>query len=113
MSANPDVNKDLLDLVRAGVGQFGVMTSITIPLIQASSKVLTYKLFYPQHSGSSRIFIDDFLRLVGIRVDILHAFLKTSTKDSIAGIIGEEERPVTRQCITRKTVQPIKGDMTS
>mgnify|MGYP000332246207 CR=1 FL=1 len=33
MEASPDVRLDVFDLVRGGIGQFGVVTSFTIRLI--------------------------------------------------------------------------------
>ena len=44
--ASPNVNKDLFDLVRGGLGQFGVITSLTIPLIKARRRILTLKALY-------------------------------------------------------------------
>jgi len=87
--ASPNVNKDLFDLVRGGLGQFGVITSLTIPLIMAPSRILTLKAFYSQKNGAD-YFMDEVKHLIEENVDMLHAFFKPSTKDCIASIVGND-----------------------
>jgi alanine transaminase len=90
MKASPDVNRDLFDLVRGGLGQFGVVTSLTIPLIEAPSRILTLKAFYSQKNGA-QYFINEVKHLIEAEnVDMLHAFLKPSTKDCIASVVGND-----------------------
>lgn len=87
--ASPNVNKDLFDLVRGGLGQFGVLTSLTIPLIEAPRRIVTLKAFYSQKCGA-QYFIDEIKHLIEEKVDMFHAFLKPSTKDCIANILGND-----------------------
>jgi len=65
IQSSSDVNRDLFDLVRGGLGQFGVMTSVTIPLVPAPHSVLTLKAFYSQETGCQHS-IDEFKQLVEI-----------------------------------------------
>lgn len=87
--ASPNVNTDLFDLVRGGLGQFGVITSLTIPLIKAPRRILTLKAFYSQKNCTD-YFMDEVKLLIEENVDMLHAFLNPSTKDCIAGIVGND-----------------------
>lgn len=90
MHCSPKVNTDLFDLARGGLGQFGVLTSITLPLVQAPKQVITFKVFYSQSDGA-KYFVNEVGHFVGMEVDMIHAFLKPSTRDCIAAIVGEEQ----------------------
>ena len=47
MVASADTNEDLFNLVRAGIGQFGVLlTLVSIPLVQAPRYILTFRVFF-------------------------------------------------------------------
>lgn len=74
---SPDINADLFDVCRGGLGQFGVITEVTIPLIPAPKTVLTIKMFYTEENGHTD-FMNDVKRFCDLGVDMIHAFLKVS-----------------------------------
>ena len=73
--------------VRAGLGQLGIIGSVTILLIKAPRKISISKLFY----RDIHAFIEDVQLYVNSeRIDMIHAFLKPPKTMCLAKIIGEE-----------------------
>ncbi len=83
-----NVRSDLFNIVRGGLGTFGIMTSIQIPLIKAPTNIQIYKGFYTQRTGIKSI-CDDFKLVVDNScIDMIHAFIKPSI--SVKDIIGDK-----------------------
>ena len=79
-------NKLLFDRARGGLGQFGIITSAEIPLVEAPARLQTYQCFY-KHTEGSR-FSQDIDRLVRDgRIPMIHSFLKPCT--SVQKIVGD------------------------
>ena len=87
---SPDVNSDLFDMARGGLGQFGVVTSVTLPLMDAPEEIITLKMFYSQDVGQEH-FIKDMERFAEMKIDMIHGFLKTSTTECISTIVGKDK----------------------
>ncbi len=69
VSCNSESNADLFDSMRGGLGQCGVITSATIPLIHAPNQITILKVFYL--AKKSQAFADDIKMLVDCgRVDM-------------------------------------------
>ncbi len=84
---NKDINSDLFDCARAGLGQCGIITSVTIPLIKAPDVIRTCKLFYLASDTES--FSRDVKAFVESgKIEMIHAFLKPCTEESIKSILG-------------------------
>ena len=84
------VNKKLFDGCRGGLGQFGIITSVTIPLVQAPKDICIFKVFYEQSAGAR--FIKDIEDLVNFgRVELIHSFLKPCSQKSISTIVGAKK----------------------
>ena len=58
------INTDAFNLARGGLGQFGVLTSLTLPLVRAPKEIITRKIFFSQINGEKR-FVEIMERLVG------------------------------------------------
>ena len=85
-----DVNKDLFEFCRSGLGQFGIITEVVIPLIKAPKQIAIFKFFYRQSSTAD--FMSDMTKLVDDgRYDNLHAFLKPCTGECISGLVGKDK----------------------
>ena len=80
---------DLFDCARGGLGQCGIITSVTIPLVKAPTNIRTYKLFYP--ASNSSLLLKDVKSFVNSgKFDMIHAFLKPCTKTTIMSILGPD-----------------------
>ena len=90
IQASSQVNTEIFDLVRGGLGQFGVLTSVNIPLIKAPKDIVAFKVFYDERSGGQH-FVEDVQRLTAMNVDMIHAFIKPCTKNCIAQLVGEDK----------------------
>lgn len=89
MTCNSDEYGDLFDCARSGLGQCGIITSVTLPLVAAPTKITILKLFY--HSKDTQAFASDMKRFVDSgRIDMIHAFLKPCTQKTIEKIVGSE-----------------------
>lgn len=87
ISCSKDCNPRLFDSCRAGLGQYGVMTSVTLPLIPAPKNVAIFKLFYRQVDLTA--FTCDVASAVEAgMVDLIHSFLKPSTAAAMEAILG-------------------------
>ena len=85
-----DYNQDLYDLARCGLGQFGVVTSVTIPLVPApKNEIVTLKFFYTQEIGNN-CFVNDMKTFVDLGVDMIHSFLKPCKVSTITNIVDKE-----------------------
>ena len=83
------MNKDLFDGCRAGLGQFGVVTSVTLPLTKAPPKIAIFKGFYRQADGEK--FIREVEDIVAAgQIEMIHAFLKPSKENTISKLVGKE-----------------------
>lgn len=87
--ASKDRNEDLYDVARSGLGQFGVVTSVTIPLVPAPKNIVTLKFFYTQTAGN-KCFVNDMKIFVDRNVDMIHAFLKPCRVATISKLVGME-----------------------
>ena len=84
---NNDQNRDLFDSARGGLGQCGIITSVTIPLIKAPKKICTFKLFY--HARDATVFSEDLKTFIeSDQIEMIHAFVKPCTRKSISTIVG-------------------------
>ena len=97
-----NLNKDLFDHCRAGLGQFGVITEVTIPLMPAPKKISITVLFYEEDAMTD--FASDVQELVqGSSYEMIHAFIKPCSRSTISKIIGpkkfEASKPEFRQAI--------------
>lgn len=68
LTCSADLNLDLFDAVRGGLGQCAVITRATLRLIRAPARVLRFQLFYPDFSSLSA---DQRLMLADGRFDQL------------------------------------------
>ena len=80
-------NKPLFDRARGGLGQFGIITSAEIPLVQAPKRLQTFKCFY-RHTDSVRFTKDVDMVLKDGRIEMVHSFLKPCV--SVPKIAGEK-----------------------
>ena len=76
----------LLSFSRGGLGQVGIIGSVTIPLVQAPKDICIFKLFYDDINA----FIEDVQVYVASgNVDMIHAFLKPSSV--VSKLVGEDK----------------------
>lgn len=81
------INSDLFDCLRGGLGQCGIITSATLPLVQAPKVISIFKLFYL--AENVKTFSEDVKDLVeSRRIDMIHAFLKPCTTKCLSNILG-------------------------
>ena len=89
MTCNSDEHVDLFDCARSGLGQCGIITSVTLPLVPAPTKITIFKLFY--HSKDTQVFANDVKRFVDSgEIDMIHAFLKPCSQKTIENIVGSD-----------------------
>lgn len=82
-------HSDLYDCARGGLGQCGIITSISIPLVKAPTSIRTYRLFYPACDASS--FLEDVKTFAESgQIDMIHAFLKPCTNDFMSSILDPD-----------------------
>lgn len=87
--ASKDHNQDLFDVARSGLGQFGVVTSVSIPLVPAPKNIVTLKFFYTQTEGHD-CFVNDMKTFVDLNIDMIHAFLKPCKVATISKLVDKE-----------------------
>ena len=88
LHCSKDVRSDLFNTVRGGLGNFGIVTSVHLPLVKAPSKIAIFKGFYTQEIGLQH-FAEDMKSIVDSSdVDMIHAFIKPS--NAVANIIGKD-----------------------
>lgn len=82
------IRPDLFDTVRGGLGNFGIITSLQIPLIKAPTQIAIFKGFYQQEIGTKRL-AEEMKAIIDFScVDMIHTFIKPST--NVKDIIGDE-----------------------
>lgn len=90
LTCSKEDNSDLYDCARGGLGQCGIITSVTIPLVKAPTAICTYRIFYRAFDAS--MFLEDVKDFVESgHIDMIHAFLKPCTKECIGSILGSDE----------------------
>ena len=90
VTCSKEENRDLFDCARGGLGQCGIITSVTIPLVKAPTTIRTYRLFY--QATDSSLFLEDAKAFVESgQIDMIHAFLKPCTEGSIGSILGSDK----------------------
>ena len=88
LHCSKEVRTDLFDTVRGGLGSFGIITSVTIPLIRAPTEIAIFKGFYLQEDGLKNV-AEDIKNIAGNNsVDMIHVFVKPS--NCVADIVGNE-----------------------
>ena len=71
---------------RGGLGQVGIIGSVTIPLVQAPKDICIFKLFYDDINA----FVEDVqVYVANGSIDMIHAFLKPSS--AVSKLIGEDK----------------------
>ena len=71
---------------RGGLGQVGIIGSVTIPLVQAPKDICTFKLFYDDINA----FVEDVqVYVANGNFDMIHAFLKPSSV--VSKLVGEDK----------------------
>ena len=69
---------------RGGLGQVGIIGSVTIPLVQAPKDICIFKLFYDDINA----FVEDVqVYVANGNIDMIHAFLKPSSV--VSKLVGE------------------------
>lgn len=88
VTCSNEENRGLFDTVRGGLGQCGIICSVTIPLVPAPRQIYTFKLFYKSMDENDiQTFVEDVQVYVqsGL-IEMIHAFLKPSKP----GLLGDE-----------------------
>ena len=71
---------------RGGLGQVGIIGSVTIPLVQAPKDICIFKLFY----DDINVFVKDVqVYVANGNIDMIHAFLKPSSV--VSKLVGEDK----------------------
>ena len=89
LTCSEESNSELFEYARGGLGQCGIITSVTIPLVKAPKTICTHTLFYRAADGKS--FLEDVKTFVeSNQIDMIHSFIKPCTEEIIGSIIGAD-----------------------